>query len=177
MTDSNIEPKDGGQPAPIEQTDETAFSDAQQEKLNEIISKRLAERDAKHQREMDALAQKHKRELEMSKLDEESRLKAEQEEATKALLKRAEDAEHKLNIARTSEALAKVGLDTSLAETLMGADADATQANIDAVVKAAKGMADRMYAERVGSSGAPRAPGGEGIPSDLAELRAAMGLK
>ena len=177
MADSNIIPDDSkGQPD-AGGAEEVSFSDAQQEKINEIISKRLAERDAKHSKELDDLNRKHQRDLEMSKLDEESRLKAEQEEATKALLKRAEDAEHKLNIARTSQALAEVGLDTALAETLMGADADATKANIDAVVKAAKGMADRMYAERVGSNGAPRAPGGDGASDGLAELRAAMGLK
>lgn len=177
MTDSDINIPEDSTGQPDAGAEEVSFSDAQQEKINEIISKRLAERDAKHSKELDDLNRKHKRDLEMSKLDEESRLKAEQEEATKALLKRAEDAEHQLNIARTSEALAKAGLDTSLAETLMGADADATQANIDAVVKAAKGMADRMYAERVGSTGAPRAPSGEGHPSDVEALRAAMGLQ
>ncbi len=179
MADDSINPiKDGaGQPDAEGGAEEVSFSDAQQEKINEIISKRLAERDAKHSKELDDLNRKHKRDLEMSKLDEESRLKAEQEEATKALLKRAEDAEHKLSVARTSEALAKVGLPTELAETLMGADADATQANIDRVVKAAKGMADQMYAQRVGSSGAPRAPGGESVPGEMAELRSIMGLK
>lgn len=155
---------------------ETEFSEAQQAKLNEIISKRLAERDAKHQKEMDALNKKHARDLEMSKLDEESRLKAEAEDATKALLKRAEDAERLLRISKAEAELARVGLDTSLAETLMGADDNATKVNIDAVVKASKAMADKMYAERVGSPGAPKAPA-EGGDADLASIRAAMGLK
>ncbi len=175
MTDESNDTK-GHDAEPTEQTGETEFSEAQQAKLNEIISKRLAERDAKHQKEMDALTQKHKRELEVSKLDEESRLKAEAEDATKALLKRAEDAERQLRITRAEAELARVGLDTSLAETLMGADDNATKVNIDAVVKASKAMADRMYAERVGSPGAPRAPA-EGGDSDLASIRASMGLK
>lgn len=174
MTDSNNDTTgQGGEQA---EPTETEFSEAQQAKLNEIISKRLAERDAKHQREMDALNKKHARDLEMSKLDEESRLKAEQEDATKALLKRAEDAERLLRISKAEAELARVGLDTSLAETLLGADDNATRINIDTVVKASKAMADRMYAERVGSPGAPKAPA-EGGDSDLASIRAAMGLR
>lgn len=175
MTDESNDTK-GHTAEPVEQTEEASFSDAQQAKLNEIISKRLAERDAKHQKEMDDLNRKHQRELEVSKLDEESRLKAEAEDATKALLKRAEDAEHLLRISKAEAELARVGLDTSLAETLIGADDNATKVNIDAVVKASKALADKMYAERVGSPGAPRAPV-DGGDADLASIRASMGLK
>lgn len=175
MTQDNDKGSDGSD-AGMAGGESEAFSESQQAKLNDIISKRLAERDAKHQKEMDALNEKHARELARSKLDEESRLKAEQEDATKALLKRAEDAERMLRISKAEAELARVGLDASLAETLLGADDNATKVNIDAVVRASKAMADKMYAERVGSPGAPRAPS-EGGDADIAELRAAMGLK
>lgn len=166
-----------GQPTPEQDKTEVTFSDAQQEKLNEIISKRLAERDAKHAEELRGIEAKHQREMELSKMDEESRHKAEEEEKTKELTKRAEAAEHMLRVATTERELAKVGLDSSLAETLMGKDDKETVANIDAVVKAAKAMADKMYAERVGSSGAPKAPSGATGSSDLrSQMRRAAGL-
>jgi len=163
-----------GQEAPSEKI---TFSDAQQEKINAIISERLAERDAKHAQEMDSLEKRHKRDLEMSRMDDESRHKAEEEEKTKALLQRAETAEHALRVAKAERRLAEADLDPSLAETVMGADDDVMAKNIDALVKASKALADRMYAERVGSAGAPRAPAGPDGPSDLKHLREIMGLK
>lgn len=161
-----------GQPEAPEEKGKVIFSDEQQAKLDEIISKRIAERDAKHQRDIDELTKKHQREMELSKMDEETRHKAEEEERIKAITARAETAEHQLRVARASEMLAKVGLDTALAETLMGADDETTTANINVVVKASKALADRMYAERVGSPGAPRAPTGSSEGS--AELEARM---
>jgi len=173
VADDKIEHEDQGAGA----GEDVSFSDAQQEKINEIISKRLAERDAKHAKDMEALNAKHKRDLEMSKLDEESRLKAEQEEQTKQLIQRAESAEHALRVARAEGELAKAGLDTSLAETIMGDNDDAMTANIANLTKAAKAMADRMYAERVGASGAPKAPEGSDGSSGLeARMRTAAGL-
>lgn len=159
------------------QGEKITFSDAQQEKINAIISERLAERDAKHAQEMDSLEKRHKRDLEMSKLDDESRHKAEMEEQNKALRERAETAEHALRVAEAKRRLAEADLDSSLAETVMGADDDAMAKNIDALVKASKALADRMYAERVGSAGAPRAPDGTAGPSDLKHIRELMGLK
>lgn len=157
--------------------DSVEFTEAQQEKLNEIISKRLAERDAKHAKDIEALDAKHKRELEKSKLDEESRLKADMEDQLKQSNQRAEAAERALRIAEAKGELAKAGLDSSLAETIMGADDDAMKANIEALSKAAKALADKLYAERVGSSGAPKAPEGSDGPSDLrARMREAAGL-
>lgn len=162
---------------PVEDAgDKVAFSEAQQEKLNEIISKRLAERDATHAKEIADLNARHKRDMELSKLDEETRRKAEDEERTKALTQRAETAEHALRVAKAESALAKAGLDPSLAETVMGVDDKTLTANIDALTAAAKAMADKMYAERVGSPGAPRAPEAQGA-DELNVIRQAMGLK
>lgn len=173
MADDKIEHEDQGAGA----GEDVSFSDAQQEKINEIISKRLAERDAKHAKDLETLNAKHKRDLEMSKLDEESRLKAEMEDQLKQSTQRAEAAEHKLRIASAERELAKAGLDTSLAETIMGEDDDAMKANIEALSKTAKAMADRMYAERVGASGAPKAPEGSDGSSGLeARMRTAAGL-
>lgn len=176
MAEEHIDTNDGQSKAPDEKG-KVIFSDEQQAKLDEIISKRIAERDAKHQKDIDELTKKHQREMELSKMDEQTRLKAEEEERIKAITARAETAEHQLRVAKASEMLATVGLDTALAETLMGADDETTKANVDAVVKASKALADRMYAERVGSPGAPKAPTGSDGPSDLeARMRKAAGL-
>lgn len=158
------------------QPEKVTFTEAQQGKIDEIISKRLAERDAKHAKEMEDLNRKHQRDLEMSKLDEETRRKAEEEEKTKDLVARAEKAERALRIVKAESELAKAGLDTSLAETVMGADDDAMAANIEALTKASKALADRMYAERVGSPGAPRAPEGSPDSDDIKHIRQVMGL-
>lgn len=155
---------------------EVTFSDAQQEKLNEIISTRLAERDAKHQRELDAIEKKHQKEMEMSKMDEETRHRAEEAEKLKEFEQRAQEAERKLRISDARTELAKVGLDESLAETLMGETEEQTTANIGAVMKAAKAMADKMYAERVGSTGSPRAPESAGTSDLMSKMRLAAGL-
>ncbi len=173
MADDKEEPK---QP---EQTEtKITFTDEQQAAINEIISKRLAEKDAKFEKEREETAKRHKRELEMAKLDEDTRRKEEEKERLDGLTKRAEEAERKLRVATAERELAKVGLDPSLAETVMGADDDAMAANIAAITKASKAQADRMYADRVGAAGAPRAPteGDSGL--DLTNrVRAAAGLK
>lgn len=160
-----------------ETADKPAFSEEQQAFINEIFSKRISEVNTKHAKELKDLETKHAKDLQMAKMDEESRLKAEQEETTRVLTERAETAERQLRVAQVERELAKVGLDSALAETLLGKDEEQTSTNIRAVVKAAETMAKRMYAERVGSEGAPKAPTGKDRSVDLrAKMRAAAGL-
>ncbi|MDY5678825.1 MAG: DUF4355 domain-containing protein [Candidatus Methanomethylophilaceae archaeon] len=153
------------------------FSEEQQSIINEIISKRISEVNAKHAGEIKDLEAKHRKDLELAKMDEESRHKAEEEEKTRALTQRAEAAERQLMVTKVERELAKVGLDSTLAETLLGKDENQTSENIKAVVKAAEALAKKMYAERVGTEGAPKAPTGKDGTVDLrAKMRAAAGL-
>jgi len=175
VADEQNDTKESGQ-TDTPKTEDVVFSAEQQAKLNDIISKRLAERDAQHQKEMTELGKKHQRELEKSKMDESTRHKAEEEDRIKAITERAENAERQLRIAKASEELVKAGLDTTLAETLMGADDEMTKANIAAVAKAAEARAKQMYAERVGSSGAPKAPTSGGSSDLFSRMRIAAKL-
>ena len=153
------------------------FSEQQQSIINEIISKRISEVNAKHAGEIKDREAKHRKDLELAKMDEESRHKAEEEEKTRALTQRAEAAERQLMVTKVERELAKVGLDSTLAETLLGKDEGQTSENIRAVVKAAEALAKKMYAERVGTEGAPKAPTGKDGAVDLrAKMRAAAGL-
>ena len=54
-------------------------------------------------------------------------------------------------VAKVERELAKVGLDSTLAETRLGSDEEQTSANIKAVVKAAEALAKKMYTERFGT--------------------------
>lgn len=166
---ANEENQPEGQPAQVE------FTAEQQEMINDIISKRLAEKSAKFESEKKDIEDRHKRELDRVRMDDESRRQAEVQDQIDALTKRAEAAERQNRVIVAERECVKAGLDPELAETLMGADDKAMERNIAAVVKAAKALSDKQYAERVGTMGAPRAPEGSS-DSDDAELRRIMGL-
>ena len=154
------------------------FTEEQQAFIDERFSKRYAEIKAKHETEIKELNAKHRKELERSKMDEADRIKAEESERMDELTKRAEEAERKLRIAETEKELAKAGLPTELASTILGATDEDTRTAIAALDRAVKERANTLYAERVGTSGAPQAPAG-GDPkliSMQATLRAAAGL-
>lgn len=167
MADEERQPE--GQPVQVE------FTEEQQAMINEIISKRLAEKSAKFDAEKRDIEDRHKRELEKVRMDDESRRQADIQDQIDALTKRAEAAERQNRVIAAERECVKAGLDPELAETLMGADDKAMAKNIEAVVKAAKALADRQFAERVGTTGAPRAPEGSS-DTDEAELRRIMGL-
>lgn len=169
------EPK-GDVKAPETEPEEVVFSEAQQRKIDEIISGRVSEIRVKAAQERKEMEDRHRREMERSKMDEETRLKEESKEREESLVRRAEEAERKLRVATAERELAKAGLDPVLAETLMGADDDQMAKNIAAVVRAAQSRADQIYAERVGTPGAPRAPS-QGEAEDVAHLREVMGLR
>ncbi len=156
------------------ETQEVSFTEDQQRFLDEIISKRIGEVKAKHDSEVRTLREQHRKELQRATMAEEERLKAEKEDELNALKQRAEDAERGLRLANCQRAAVEAGLPPELAETLMGADDEATKRNIAAVRKAVDERASALYAERVGK-GTPTAP--DHAPSDwTSDLRSVMGL-
>ena len=160
-------------------SEKVTFTPEQQKFIDEIFSKRIGEVNAKHEAELRQLEERHKGEIAKSKMDEETRLKAEEEERIADLTKRAEDAERRLRVASAESELAKAGLPTELAETIMGADDAQMMKNVAALSKVATERANSLFAERVGSSGAPDAPKNQmGATEELYQkVRAAAGLK
>lgn len=162
-----------------EQTgDKVTFSPEQQKFIDDIFSKRIGEVKAKHDAELKELENRYKGEIEKSRMDEQTRLKAEEQERMDALTKRAETAERALRIASAEKELAKAGLPTELAETIMGADNDQMAKNVEALDRVVKERANALYAERVGATSAPEAPKAPDATSDLyQQMRAAAGLR
>ena len=163
-----------------EPQEKVTFSQEQQKFIDEIFSKRFGEVSAKHEAEIKELEERYKTELKKSRMDEEERIKAEEEERIKDLTRRAEDAERRLRIASAEKELAKAGLPTELAETIMGADDDQMMRNVTALSKVATERANTLFAERVGSAGAPDAPRNDLVdPREelYQKVRAAAGLK
>ncbi|MBP5203982.1 MAG: DUF4355 domain-containing protein, partial [Candidatus Methanomethylophilaceae archaeon] len=160
-------------PAPA-QPQQVTFTEDQQRALDEIIGKRIGEVRAKHEAEVRALKESHAKALQRAQMDEEARLKAEQEDAIQYLTRRVEDAERGLRLATAQRAVVEAGLPAEIAGTLMGADDEATARNIAAVRKAVDERASALYAERV-AKGVPRAPA-QGAAGWETELRSAMGL-
>lgn len=154
---------------------EVTFTAEQQAKIDEIVSSRINAINAKHETALKDLEKKHQKEIERSKMDEADRLKAEADEQMAAFKKRAEDAELQVRIGTTERELAKVGLDTALAKTLMGETDEETMSNIKAIERVAREWANTMYAEKVGK-GAPQAPAGETSGDVLSMMRKAAGL-
>lgn len=161
-----------------EEKTKIVFSEEQQAFIDEVFSRRIGEIKSKHDAEIRELNSRHKKELEKSKMDEADRLKAEEAERLDELTKRAEDAERRLRIAEAEKELAKAGLPTELASTILGETDDDTRSAIAALDRVATERAKALYAERVGTSGAPQAPATPDASADLrASLRKAAGLK
>lgn len=152
-----------------------AFSAAQQEMLNKIISERLNAQTAKHAKETADLISAHKRELEMARMDDAARAKAEQEDAIAGLTKRAEDAEHMLRIVDAQRRLAEAGLPVELADTVLGKDGDDTAARVALLSKTVDERANKLYSDKV-RTGAPSAPTGSPADAVLAKMRKAARL-
>lgn len=159
--------------------EKVTFSPEQQKFIDDIFSKRIGEVNAKHDAEIKEIEKRHQSEIEKSRMDEQTRLKVEEQERIDGLTKRAEEAERKLRITSAEKELAQAGLPTELAEVIMGADNAQMMKNVAALNKVAIERANALYAEKVGSSGAPAAP--NGAPSENGSLyqraRAAAGLK
>ena len=160
-----------------EPQEKVTFSQEQQKFIDEIFSKRFGEVSAKHETELKQMEERYKNELEKSRMDDEERIKAEEAERIQDLTKRAEDAERRLRVAFAEKELAKAGLPTELAETIMGADDAQMMKNVAALSKVATERANALYAERV-SSGAPDAPRNQVEPKAelYQKVRAAAGL-
>lgn len=163
----------------VQTQEKVTFTPEQQKFIDDIFSKRIGEVKSKHDEEIKELEKKHKGELEKSRMDEQTRLKVEEQERIDGLTKRAEEAERKLRITSAEKELAQAGLPIELAETIMGIDDAQMMKNVASLNKVVTERANAIYAEKVGSAGAPAAPVGE--PSQRSDLysraRAAAGLK
>ncbi|MBP3386603.1 MAG: DUF4355 domain-containing protein [Candidatus Methanomethylophilaceae archaeon] len=160
----------------ISESKEVTFTAEQQAKIDEIVSSRINAINAKHENALKDLEKKHQKEIERSKMDEADRLKAEADEQMASYKKRAEDAELKVRIGTTERELAKVGLDTSLARTLMGETDEETMSNIKSIEKVAREWANKMYADMVGKGAPPAPTGTDGGSEMLSIMRKAAGL-
>lgn len=160
--------------------EKVTFTQEQQKFIDEIFSKRIGEVNSKHEAELKNLEERYKGEIEKSRMDEQTRLKVEEEERIAGLTKRAEEAERKLRIASAEKELAQAGLPVELAETIMGLDDAQMMKNVSALNKVVTERANAIYAEKVGSAGAPDAPDKNRTnPSEdlFQRMRAAAGLK
>jgi rRNA maturation endonuclease Nob1 len=114
-------PPQGGQEPPAK-----TFT---QEDLDKIIEKRLSAQKEQHAKELkareDALAEKER----ISKLDGEERIKAESKAAIEKAQKEAQEAVSALRIKNAEVELARLGIDTSWAVSVVGAFSEGTVKN------------------------------------------------
>lgn len=151
-----------------------------QDEVNRIVEKEKARVKAQYERaeaERIAAAEEQQR---LEALKGEEKLKEKHRLEKEKLEKELSMARHGLAVANARSKLSSMGLDPEFAENLIGADDDATDANIDRFNK----MVEALVTKKVQGNlqrGAPPDPEAGGRPSpdaaELQALRSIVGLK
>lgn len=170
MTDEKEQPKETEETT-ADPADEKKFS---QRDLDELISKRLKEQEARHARDADKKAKQDEEAKRIAALEGEERLKAEWSAKLKAKEEELNEANRNLALSRTEAKLSSAGLPSELASSVIGKDDDETDANIARLSKLINDQVAAKVSEGLNHGTPPAQAGVNAEQARKEHLRAAM---